>query len=427
MSGTLAPAYPVWVTTTSSTSDAPLQRVARRLDARDLDVARQPLLAHADGKHRHRLRLEPGDRLVDRAVRVVRAVGHQHQAGDRQAAQFVARAIERLAQPRARALELQVGRSTAAARPTTRTGRCAALKRLPSAVSSGASARPNCSTMNVAARLAVLIGHLHAARVVEQDADEVLLRHRDLEEQHRPEEAEEHDARTAARARPAGRAIASLQRCHLPVGPERRTALPRRRQPPSATSIEWLQARTGPARNTSRSVLEQEGKDDSNTEARLYPGSPADLTMLCHRKVLLPRSRAPASASAVEPTLRQFRPAAAAPAERRGRLLHPGARVEVDIRRPSRRPPEPACRPRSIRRRNPARSRWRTRASSTRRRPSPAVPLRRRDRVRWSRPRLATLRALNPASSSCSRRAARAASFKLRLQPVDRAAIPLGQ
>ena len=39
------------------------------------------------------------------ALGVVGAVAHEHEAGDRQAAQLVARAIERVAQARARALE----------------------------------------------------------------------------------------------------------------------------------------------------------------------------------------------------------------------------------------------------------------------------------------------------------------------------------
>ena len=39
--------------------------------------------------------------------------------------------------------------------------------------------------------LPVLVGDLHAARVVDQHADEVLLRHGGANHEHRPEEAEE--------------------------------------------------------------------------------------------------------------------------------------------------------------------------------------------------------------------------------------------
>ena len=44
-----------------------------------------------------------------------------------------------------------------------------------------------------AARLAVAVGDRHAARVVDQDAEEVLLRDRRLQDQRRPEQAEEQD------------------------------------------------------------------------------------------------------------------------------------------------------------------------------------------------------------------------------------------
>ena len=226
-----------------------LERAARRLDARDLDVARQPLLADADGEHRHALRLEAGDRLVERRVRVVGAVGHERR-GRRPAGRSARRARDRARRRGAcRCPGTSGRRSTAAARPTTRTGRRAALKRLPSAVSSGASARPSWSRDELAARLAVLVGDLHAARVVEQDADEVLLRHRDLEQQHRPQQREEHDQRTApTRVAEEHDAIAPGER-RQPAGTSRaRTAPPRRRQPPSATSTGWHRRRTGPAR-----------------------------------------------------------------------------------------------------------------------------------------------------------------------------------
>jgi hypothetical protein len=51
-----------------------------------------------------------------------------------------------------------------------------------------------------AARLAVAIGDRHAARVVDEDAEEVLLRHRRLEDQRRPEQADQEDATTASRS-----------------------------------------------------------------------------------------------------------------------------------------------------------------------------------------------------------------------------------
>ena len=85
----------------------------------------------------------------------------------------------------------------------------------------------------VAARLAVAIGDAHAARVVDQHADVVALRHRRRQQQHRPEQADhQHDERGHAQARPApsGRAASSCRA-------RRRSSAPRaRRSPPPASS-----------------------------------------------------------------------------------------------------------------------------------------------------------------------------------------------
>ena len=48
-------------------------------------------------------------------------------------------------------------------------------------------------TRERATRLAVPIRDLHTARIVDEHAEEVLLRHRRLDDQHRPEQAEEHE------------------------------------------------------------------------------------------------------------------------------------------------------------------------------------------------------------------------------------------
>ena len=47
--------------------------------------------------------------------------------------------------------------------------------------------------MKAAARLAVAIRNRHAARIVDQHTEEILLRDRRLEHEHGPEQAEEHD------------------------------------------------------------------------------------------------------------------------------------------------------------------------------------------------------------------------------------------
>ena len=70
-----------------------------------------------------------------------------------------------------------------------------------SAWSSGASGPPSACWTKALRGLAVAVGNPHAARVVDQDADEVLLRHGGAQDQHRPEEAEEqHRQRGEAQA-----------------------------------------------------------------------------------------------------------------------------------------------------------------------------------------------------------------------------------
>ena len=85
-----------------------LEDGARRLDARHLHVVREMLLADADREDRNRSRLQARQRFVDRGVGRVGAVGHHDEPGKRQAGELVARAVERLADPRRRAAELQV-------------------------------------------------------------------------------------------------------------------------------------------------------------------------------------------------------------------------------------------------------------------------------------------------------------------------------
>ena len=86
------------------------QRAARRFGAGDLDIVSEPFFADAHGKDRHGLALQRRDRLVEGRLRIVRAVADQHQARDRQSAQLVARAIERLAVVTAGAGERQITR-----------------------------------------------------------------------------------------------------------------------------------------------------------------------------------------------------------------------------------------------------------------------------------------------------------------------------
>ena len=77
-------------------------------DAIDLDVARQLLAADADGEDRQLLGLQAEQRVGERRLARVRAVGHQHDAGDRQPGQLFTHAVERRADLRLRAGEGQV-------------------------------------------------------------------------------------------------------------------------------------------------------------------------------------------------------------------------------------------------------------------------------------------------------------------------------
>ena len=68
------------------------------------------------------------------------------------------------------------------------------------------------------ARGAVRRGKLHAARVVDQDADDVLLRDRRLDDQDRPEDAEQDDAEGRHAQDAQHRALAPLRPATGPAG-----------------------------------------------------------------------------------------------------------------------------------------------------------------------------------------------------------------
>ena len=72
----------------------------------------------------------------------------------------------------------------------------------------------------LAARLALVVLDLHAARVVEQHADEVLLRHRNLELHRRTKQREEHRGHQRHAQSQQHEPIAARQRAQLAVRPE---------------------------------------------------------------------------------------------------------------------------------------------------------------------------------------------------------------
>ena len=198
-----------------------LEDGARRLDACHLHVAGEAFLADADGEDRNRSRLERGERLVDRGVGGVRAVGQHHQAGQRQARELVARAVERRRQACGGAAELQLaGRGDAFGR--RREAEEADDEFLRQRGQQGRGRAVQLLLHERAARLAVAIGDRHAARVVDEDAEEILLRHRGLEDQRRPEQADQEDADHSQPQRDEHRAIDPLVgRRHAAVGQQR--------------------------------------------------------------------------------------------------------------------------------------------------------------------------------------------------------------
>ncbi len=97
-----------------------LEDGARRFDARHLDVAGEALLAEADREYRNRSRLEAVERFVERGVGRVGAVGDHDEAGERQAGELVARALERRPEPRGGAVVFQVRHRRQPVRPMNR-------------------------------------------------------------------------------------------------------------------------------------------------------------------------------------------------------------------------------------------------------------------------------------------------------------------
>ena len=94
-------------------------------------------------------------------------------------------------------------------------------KRSESALSSGLSALREVAADELAARLALPIRDLHAARVVHQDAEEILLRDRRLEDQRGPEETEQDDGERGEAQGDEDGAVARRGAADAAVGDER--------------------------------------------------------------------------------------------------------------------------------------------------------------------------------------------------------------
>ena len=151
---------------------------------------REAFLADADAEHGNHPRLEARQLLVERGVRCVGAVTDHHEAGEGQAGEFIPRPFEGGAEARGRAGVFQV-RGARHALGRGRKPEETKDEALRERVQERAVRQRKLLLDEIRARLPARIGDRHALGVVEQDAEEVLLRHGRLEDQDRAGEAEE--------------------------------------------------------------------------------------------------------------------------------------------------------------------------------------------------------------------------------------------
>ena len=161
-----------------------LEHVAWRLDARHLDVVPESFGADADCEDGNRSCLDTRERLVERRVGSVGAVRDEDDAGERQSGKIVAHPRQRLTDPRGAARVFQF------------VGRLHAI-----GVGSIDAQLSEAAPHELAARLVLPIGDLHAARIVDDDREEILLRHGGLQDERRTEETkdDQRDDRDAQR------------------------------------------------------------------------------------------------------------------------------------------------------------------------------------------------------------------------------------
>jgi hypothetical protein len=205
-----------------------LQHRAGRVDAAHLDVFAEALAPDPDGEHRHLRGTQPEQRFLDRGLLRVGAVGNHHEPGERQARELLLGAQQRLAQSRLRAV---VGQVAGASHARRRRREAEEPDRVPRGQRlQHRAVRPERARHELAARLAVLIGHPHAARVVQQHAEEILLRHGGAQDEHRPEQAEEHDGDEAEPQRDQDGAIEQAGVARRPAVRENRDKRGSRRE-----------------------------------------------------------------------------------------------------------------------------------------------------------------------------------------------------
>ena len=181
------------------------QHRTRRVHTADLDVLVERFAADADGKDRHLRRAQPEQRFLDGRFLRVGAVGHHHEAGERQAGKFFLRAQQRLAELGLGAVVGEVARICDAAGGEGKAEKADRVARRQR--SQHRAVRTEGTGHELASRLVVLIGHAHAARIVQQHAEKILLRHGRAQDEHRSEQAEQHHTDEAQAQRNQHRAI----------------------------------------------------------------------------------------------------------------------------------------------------------------------------------------------------------------------------
>src|SRR5262249_36072248 len=152
------------------------------------DVVGESFSADADREHWYRTGLHACERFVERRVRRIGAVGDEHDAGERQSREIVARARERLTDARGAAAVIQlVGGLHPVCR--SREAKFAENEPLRQALQQRAT-RTKAAPYELAPRFVLPIRNLHAARIVDDDGQEILLRYCGFQDERRTYEAE---------------------------------------------------------------------------------------------------------------------------------------------------------------------------------------------------------------------------------------------
>ena len=168
---------------------AAAQHAARRLHPAELDVALVRLAAQTDREDRYPGRLNRQQRLFELPAGVVGPVGHDHEPGQRHVGQLVVGAGERLPEMGAGPVELELVDHV----EPVRLGREAEEAQREAFVQRGAQIalqRGELVLHELQPRRLVPVGDPHAAGIVDQHAEEVLLRNHRRQHQDGPHQTE---------------------------------------------------------------------------------------------------------------------------------------------------------------------------------------------------------------------------------------------